>query len=65
VRGNGNDRVLIGPMGIPWEWESEYRFARIWEWEYRIREREYNNGNGNQFPKLNGNQLLFAEIACD
>ena len=24
-----------------------------------------NNGNGNEFPKLNGYQLLFAQTACD
>jgi len=29
---------------------------QICEWEYN---------NGNEFSKLNGNQLLFAQIACD
>jgi len=31
----------------------------------QIREWEYSSGNRNEFPKLNGNQLLFAQIACD
>jgi len=66
VLGNGKELVPMGSIGIPWEQESEYRFARIWEWEYR-----YGNGNiitmgmGMSFPKLNGNQLLFAQIAYD
>ena len=50
VYGNRNDQVLMGPMGIPWEWKSEYWIAGIWEWGYRYGNGNITTGMGMSFP---------------
>ena len=58
--GIGTSEFPMGPMGTGMR-ISDCRYMRMGT-GIQIREWEYNNGN--EFPKLNGNQLLFA-IACD